>query len=611
MTVDLVFFDLETTGGNPLNSKIIEIAAIKYSNGVEVARFETLINPKRRIPKIVQEITGIDQDMVRSAPALEEVMENFLEFLGDGVIVAHGAVSDYSFVKHNCHEIVKKPFTNYYLCTHLLISNLLPNLPSKTLSSVAEHFGSRIGNTHRAMVDAELTRDVLKGIVKLGTRHGLRSVEDYLKLQGDNETLKRLGPGITEGEIDTVPTSPGVFYFFNSHGEINFLSATTNLRRSISQITELSEERELNRLLVDIADFKYVRQNHFLGALLSEAKELAKFELPLDPRKIEGRSRGLIQLVLPADLLSYIGENPQSSGFDIFGSQGRIRDSLDEFESLYAGQMLLTSAQPPEKTEQTSPELQAFIDDGENRRVNVRRTRMVYPSRVPGKFKLARDIVPEEVLSLGHLKHGVGWVFGPYEQPKNVVKDFKSLIEIFPFHNPQFGMQRRILFLRLLLACLQGDLTPELEALQKRKRSTAYFLSYHLRKTINDCLARIQESREVNVPVGRDCLPQNGLGIVSNTDSKELDLAIVVRSRIRDIVRIPVEDSDKLQSKRFFTRLFCKYNEELENRMHPVYFSEDVCTHIELFQHWKKNRSIEGEWVDFDDLSALYDPSLL
>ena len=65
-----VLLDLETTGGNPLDCRITEIAAVRVENGLEVARWSTLVNPGTRIPPLIQNLTGISNAMVADAPPL-------------------------------------------------------------------------------------------------------------------------------------------------------------------------------------------------------------------------------------------------------------------------------------------------------------------------------------------------------------------------------------------------------------------------------------------------------------------------------------------------------------------------------------------------------------
>ena len=138
--LQFVFFDLETTGGNPSNSEVIEIAAIKEQDGKEIGRFQTLVNPRRHIPRPVREITGIDQSMVRDAPVIEDVVDDLLAFLGDSVLVSHGVLNDFSFIAHYARALRAKELANFYVCTHLLVSNYLPNIPVKSLSGVANYF---------------------------------------------------------------------------------------------------------------------------------------------------------------------------------------------------------------------------------------------------------------------------------------------------------------------------------------------------------------------------------------------------------------------------------------------------------------------------------------
>ena len=171
-----MFFDLETTGGNPSNSEVIEIAAIKEKDGKEIGRFQSLINPRRHIPRPVREITGIDQSMVRNAPLIEDVIDEFLEFIGDGVLVSHGVLNDFSFVAHYARTLRGKELSNFYVCTHLIVSNFLPNVPVKSLSGVANYFGLSTGNAHRAMAYAEMTRSVFWEINKVCEKNGFKSL---------------------------------------------------------------------------------------------------------------------------------------------------------------------------------------------------------------------------------------------------------------------------------------------------------------------------------------------------------------------------------------------------------------------------------------------------
>ena len=73
-------FDFETTGLDPNNDKIIEIAAIRFMHGEIVDRFVSLVNPEIDIPHLITEITGISNAMVFKSPKEAEIVDSFLNF---------------------------------------------------------------------------------------------------------------------------------------------------------------------------------------------------------------------------------------------------------------------------------------------------------------------------------------------------------------------------------------------------------------------------------------------------------------------------------------------------------------------------------------------------
>jgi DNA polymerase-3 subunit epsilon len=97
---DYVVFDLETTGFQPTGSEILEIGAIKYKNNEEVDRFHTYVKPTRHISSRITKINGIDDEMVKDAPSVDEALPAFLDFAGKETLVAHNASFDMSFVLH-------------------------------------------------------------------------------------------------------------------------------------------------------------------------------------------------------------------------------------------------------------------------------------------------------------------------------------------------------------------------------------------------------------------------------------------------------------------------------------------------------------------------------
>ena len=98
---DYVVFDLETTGFSPVKNRIIEIGAVKIQEGKITDRFSTFVNPGEPIPYKIQQLTGIGDEDVMDAPAIEEILPKFLEFSKGCVMVAHNASFDMGFIREN------------------------------------------------------------------------------------------------------------------------------------------------------------------------------------------------------------------------------------------------------------------------------------------------------------------------------------------------------------------------------------------------------------------------------------------------------------------------------------------------------------------------------
>src|SRR5271155_1782590 len=96
--------DIETTGGYAANNAITELAIVLHDGNREVSRYETLVRPGMSIPRYVQVLTGITDEMVADAPGFEEIAPLVHDLLKDAVFVAHNVNFDYSFLKHQLKE---------------------------------------------------------------------------------------------------------------------------------------------------------------------------------------------------------------------------------------------------------------------------------------------------------------------------------------------------------------------------------------------------------------------------------------------------------------------------------------------------------------------------
>ena len=155
-----IVFDLETTGFSSTNDKIIEIGAVKIKDGLVIDEFSHFINPKISIPYKITELTGITDDMVKGAEDIEIVMNKFKDFAKDGILVAHNASFDVSFIKKN-YKNMGYVLNNGILDTIPLAKFLFPELKRFKLDVVAKHLGISLENHHRAVDDAMATASIL------------------------------------------------------------------------------------------------------------------------------------------------------------------------------------------------------------------------------------------------------------------------------------------------------------------------------------------------------------------------------------------------------------------------------------------------------------------
>ena len=165
-----VVFDLETTGLNSSPSsgnmdRIIEIGAYKIIGGEIKEKFSTFVNPLRKLPSEIVELTGIDQQTVDSALPYEAVMPDFFKFIGGAYLVGHNAANfDYKFIDYYCSQCgyitERKIFDTIPLAQSLL------RLSNYKLNTVADHFGIKF-NHHRAADDALVTAKIFIELIKL------------------------------------------------------------------------------------------------------------------------------------------------------------------------------------------------------------------------------------------------------------------------------------------------------------------------------------------------------------------------------------------------------------------------------------------------------------
>ncbi len=175
--------DIETTGLSKTSDRITEVAAVKLYKGKIIDEFHSLVNPEKHIPSFITRLTGIDDKMVKDSPTINPVIKNFIDFLEDDIIVAHNATFDYGFLSYNAYLHHNVQLWNKKVCTRKLANRLIPQLPSKKLACLCEHFSIENDQAHRAMSDVKATTEIFLRFLQMLKENNISKFEDVYKLQ--------------------------------------------------------------------------------------------------------------------------------------------------------------------------------------------------------------------------------------------------------------------------------------------------------------------------------------------------------------------------------------------------------------------------------------------
>ena len=180
-----VVFDLETTGLSPKNNEIIEIGAVKIKNHEVIDRYQSFVKPDNKIPSKITDLTGINDNMVADAEKIDNVLDDFIDFIDDSVLVAHNADFDYSFLQSAFLKTNRKEAEYPVLDTLALSRALLSGIKNHKLNTLAEYFNVNLENHHRADDDAEATAEILINFLEMLKKKNYKKLEEINKLSSE------------------------------------------------------------------------------------------------------------------------------------------------------------------------------------------------------------------------------------------------------------------------------------------------------------------------------------------------------------------------------------------------------------------------------------------
>jgi DNA polymerase III subunit epsilon len=275
---DLVFVDLETTGGNAAHDRITEVGLVRLRDGELVEEWSSLVNPERPIPSYIEAFTGISSEMVADAPRFAEIAALVLQKLKGALFVAHNARFDYSFLRSEFQR-VDRHFSAEVLCTVKLSRRLFPEFVRHNLDAVMERNGLTCDARHRALGDAKVIHDFWQ---KLRRDVPLPRLADTVRaLLGAHKLPAHLPADFA----DDLPEGPGVYRFLGEDDTVLYVGRSNSLRaRVCSHFAAEPGESKDRRLSDRVRRVDWVETAGELGALLREI-EWIKAQKPLFNRR--------------------------------------------------------------------------------------------------------------------------------------------------------------------------------------------------------------------------------------------------------------------------------------------------------------------------------------
>ncbi len=291
--------DLETTGGQPAQDRITEIAVYIHDGEKIVDEYATLLNPGRGIPPFITQLTGITNDMVRDAPKFHEVARKVVEMTEGCVFVAHNVRFDYSFLKKEFADLGYN-YSRKTLCTVRLSRSLIPGQPSYSLGKLCQSIGIPLSGRHRAAGDAHATALLFGQLLRItqdgdAAPNGTPAADalarvDALALAGRRpegpkapsprrvaavqEAIRTalLPPLISAEKVAALPQATGVYYFHDEAGEVIYVGKSINIYKRIQQHFAVDvKSRKSLEFKNSIADITWELTGSELVALLYES----------------------------------------------------------------------------------------------------------------------------------------------------------------------------------------------------------------------------------------------------------------------------------------------------------------------------------------------------
>ena len=256
--------DIETTGLSPAKEKVTEIAIVLHDGEKITGEFSTLINPEKKIPYRITQMTGISNQMVKGEPKFYEVAKQIVEMTQDRIIVGHNVRFDYGFL---CNEFksLGYDFQRSTLDTIKLSRKLIPGKKSYSLGKLCADLGIDNQARHRALGDALATTELFELLLSIETHP-------------EELNLKGMSASINKSLVDKLPSETGVYYFYDNADQLIYVGKSINIHDRVLSHLNNNMHKKAIEMKNAIARVDFTITGSELVALLLESSEIKKHQ---------------------------------------------------------------------------------------------------------------------------------------------------------------------------------------------------------------------------------------------------------------------------------------------------------------------------------------------
>lgn len=260
--------DIETTGGKYNEEGITEIAIYQFDGHKITDKFISLVNPEREIQAFVVNLTGINNQMLRTAPKFHEVAKRIVEITQNCILVAHNSSFDYRVLRTEFKRLGYN-YERKTLCTVELSKKLIPGKDSYSLGKLARSLGIPVSDRHRANGDALATVKLFKLLLSKDTQ------KNIIRESVITEIETQLHPKLLD-IVEKLPSATGIYYVHNAKGNIIYIGRSKNIKRRLNKhftgtdnkskriqklVHAVTYEETGNELIASLKEYEELRHN--------------------------------------------------------------------------------------------------------------------------------------------------------------------------------------------------------------------------------------------------------------------------------------------------------------------------------------------------------------